>query len=359
MMLERAFNFGAGPAMLPATVIQQIQENLFDWQGSGVSIMEIGHRTSQVQEMLSKLQDKLRQVLAIPNNYRLVFTSGGAQGQFDAIPLNLTKTKQQADYFVTGTWSKKALEFAKKYAQVSIVTVASKNSIPDSGSWRLNPQAAYAYYCPNETVDGLAFPVIPEVGEVPLVADLTSSIAFAPLDYAKFGLAFASAQKNLGIAGVTLVIIRDDLLDQYSSQTPVVWNYKLQAEQNSSINTLPVFPVYVMDLMVDWIIAQGGVARLGEINRRKAAKLYTYIDQSGFYLNQIESCYRSPLNVPFILNNNDLLPKFLGEANANGLKYLAGHLSVGGGRASLYNSMPESAVDKLVAFMQDFANTYG
>ena len=354
-MHNRAYNFGAGPAMLPAEVIQKIQEDLFDWNGTGVSVMEIGHRTTQFQELLTNLQAKLRQLLAIPDNYKVILTTGGAQGQFDAIPLNLTKYNHEVDYLLSGTWSKKAANFAAKYATVNIVTTATNCAIPNADTWKLNPKAAYAYYCPNETVDGLAFPTIPNVGAVPLIADLTSSIAYAPCDYSQFGIAFASAQKNLGIAGVTLVIIRDDLLEQYCPTTPVVWNYKLQAEQNSSINTVPTFAIYVMDLMVEWLRAQGGVAQIGIINHRKVAKLYDFIDSSDFYFNNIATAYRSPLNIPFNLAKNELLAQFLAEAEATGLKYLAGHISVGGARASLYNAMPEAGVLKLINFMHEFA----
>jgi phosphoserine aminotransferase len=357
--MQRAFNFGAGPAMLPVEAIQRIQDELFDWKGTGVSVTEIGHRTQQFQELLTNLQVKLRKVLGIPDNYKVVFVTGGAQGQFDAIPMNILGDKKQADDFVTGTWSKKAADFAKKHAEVNIVATASKSAIPAASEWKLNPDAAYVYYCPNETVDGIAFPDIPDVGNVPVVADLTSSIAYAPMDYSKFGLAFASAQKNLGIAGVTLVVVREDLINNPKPYTPNVWNYKVQAEQNSSLNTPPTFAIYVMDVMVDWIIAQGGVEALGVINKRKVAKLYNYIDNSSFYVNHVEKAYRSELNVPFNLANNEVLPKFLAEANAKGLKYLAGHISVGGGRASLYNAMPESAVDLLIEFMDDFAKRNG
>lgn len=356
--MHRAFNFGAGPAMLPAEVIRRITQELFDWNGTGVSVMEIGHRTQQFQELLTNLQLKLRNLLNIPNNYQIALVSGGAQGQFDAVPMNMLGSKHKADYFITGTWSKKAAEFAKKHAEVNIVATASKSAIPTADTWQLSPEAAYVYYCPNETVDGIAFPTPPQVGNIPLVADLTSSIAYAPMDYSQFGLAFASAQKNLGIAGVTLVVAREDLISEPRSYTPNVWNYQLQAQQNSSLNTPPVFAIYVMDLMLDWIIAQGGVEALALINKRKVAKLYDYIDSSNFYFNHIDKAYRSPLNVPFNLLNNELLPKFLAEANARGLKYLAGHISVGGGRASLYNAMPESAVDSLIEFMHAFASRH-
>lgn len=355
-MKTRDYNFGAGPAMLPTEVLEKITEDLFDWNATGVSVMEIGHRTLQFQNLLNNLQIKLRKVLSIPDNYKIILTTGGAQGQFDAIPLNMTLNNKNVDYFITGTWSRKAAEFAKKHANVNIVTEATKYAIPDSSTWNLNPNASYAYYCPNETVDGIAFPEIPNVGNVPLVADFTSSIAYAPMDFSKFGIVIASAQKNLGIAGVTLVIIREDLLNQSLPYTPVVWNYKTQVEQNSSINTAPTFAIYVMDLMVDWIIAQGGVDKIGEINRRKTAKLYDYIDSSNFYINNIDKKYRSELNVPFNLANNDLLSDFLSQSSHAGLKYLAGHLSVGGGRASLYNVMPEQAVDKLITFMRNFAD---
>lgn len=351
----RAYNFAAGPAVLPDEVLAKIQEEIFDWRQTGVSVMEIGHRTKTFQDMLSNLQEKIKQVMNIPDNYKILFLQGGAQGQFAGIPMNLTRNNQDVDYFVTGIWSKRAADYATKYAKVNIVTEATNSNIPDANMWKLNPNACYAYYCPNETIDGLQFPDRPDVGEVPLIADMTSNILSYDVDVSKFGLIFAAAQKNLGIAGATVIIIRDDLLDRHLELTPNVWNYKLLSESNSCVNTAPVFALYVMDLMVDWVIQQGGVKSLAEINHRKVNKLYSYIDSSDFYNNKIDNQFRSMVNVPFDLTNKDLLTKFLDEADKNNLKYLKGHILVGGARASLYNAMPESGVDKLIEFMDLFA----
>ena len=356
----RVYNFAAGPAMLPESVLRKVQQDLLSWQDSGTSIMEIGHRTATFQDMLAKLESKLRKLMNIPNNYKVLFSSGGGQGHFSFIPMNLCGKNKAVDYIVSGTWSERAAKYAARYADVSIVTTATLSSIPAPATWKLNPDAAYVYYCPNETINGVQFADIPEVGDVPLVADFTSSILSDEIDVSKFGLIFASAQKNLGIAGITLLIIRDDLLDQAQACTPEIFNYKLQAEQNSLLNTIPTVPAYMMDLMVDWIINdQGGMVNLAQNNRRKVAKLYACIDNSnGFYTNTIEKQYRSLINVPFTLPTEDLLKHFLVEARQFGLAYLNGHKLVGGARASLYNAMPEDGVDKLIEFMQHFAKKY-
>ncbi|MFN8770203.1 MAG: 3-phosphoserine/phosphohydroxythreonine transaminase [Neisseriaceae bacterium] len=351
----RIYNFAAGPAMLPHEVLTKIQEEIFNWQGTGISVMEIGHRTKIFQDFLENLQQKIKELMNIPSNYKVLFLQGGAQGQFAGIPMNLVKNNQNVDYLVTGIWSKRAAEHAAKYAKVNIVTERAGLSIPDASTWKLNPDACYAYYCPNETIDGVQFSEIPNVGKVPLVADMTSNILSYEIDVSKFGLIFAAAQKNLGISGVTLVIIRDDLIDQHLNITPNIWNYKLLSECNSSVNTVPVFALYVMGLMVDWIKEQGGVKVLAEINQRKVNKLYDYIDSISFYNNNIDKNYRSMVNIPFDLMKKDLLQKFLDEATDNGLHYLKGHMIVGGARASLYNAMPESGVDKLIEFMDVFA----
>lgn len=356
----RVFNFAAGPAMLPETVLLRAQQELLNWQDSGTSILEIGHRTSVFQDMLAKLEGKLRTLMNIPTNYKVLFLSGGAQGHFSFIPMNLTGKNRDVDYIVSGIWSERAAKYAKRYANVNIVTTATLTGVPDSSAWNLNPNAAYVYYCPNETINGLQIHDIPEVGNVPLVGDFTSSILSSHVDVSKFGLIFASAQKNLGIAGITLLIIRDDLLDQAQECTPEIFNYKIQVEQNSLLNTIPTVPVYIMDLMVDWIVnEQGGLDGISASNQRKINKLYACIDNSnGFYRNDIEPKYRSLMNVPFNLQNNDHLKYFLAEAGQNGLAYLNGHKLVGGARASVYNAMPEEGVDKLVEFMQHFAAKY-
>jgi phosphoserine aminotransferase len=355
----RPYNFAAGPAMLPEEVLQRISQELFDWRNSGVSVMEIGHRTKLFQGLLEELQQKIKQLMNIPSNYKILFLQGGGQGQFAGIPMNLVLNNPQLDYFITGVWSKKAADSASNYAKVNIVTKTDARAIADKSTWQLNPNACYAYYCPNETINGLAFPEIPDTKGVPLIADMTSNILSYPVDASKFGLIMASAQKNLGIAGVTLVIVRDDLLEQQLAITPSIWNYKSLAACNSSVNTLPVFAVYVMDLIINWVIKQGGVETMAKINRTKANTLYDYIDSSNFYVNNVDQAYRSVVNVPFNLVNPQLIDKFLVEASNNNLKYLEGHATVGGLRASLYNAMPQSGVDALVAFMKSFAKANG
>lgn len=356
----RVFNFAAGPAMLPESVLIRAQKELLNWQDTGTSIMEIGHRTSTFQDMLARLEDKLRKLMQIPANYKVLFLSGGGQGHFSFVPMNLTGKNRSVDYLVSGIWSERAAKYAKRYADVSIVTEASLQEIPAPESWKLNPNAAYAYYCPNETINGMQFPFIPDTGDVPLVADMTSSILSAPIDVSKFGLIFASAQKNLGISGVTLLIVRDDLLNQAQECTPEVFNYAIQAEQSSLLNTIPTTAVYMMDLMVDWANEQGGLQEIEKNNLRKVQKLYDCIDNSnGFYANKTAKPYRSLINVPFTLPSDELLKHFLVEAGQFGLKYLNGHKLVGGARASLYNAMPELGVDTLVNFMRDFAKQNG
>ncbi len=356
----RVYNFAAGPAMLPESVLKRAQESLLNWQDTGVSIMEIGHRTSTFQDMLLRLEGKLRKLIKIPANYKVLFMTGGGQGQFSLVPMNLTKYNRDVDYFVTGIWSERAAKYAARYANVNIVTKATLTSIPDKSTWNLNPKAAYAYYCPNETINGIQFHEIPDTGSVPLVADMTSSILSDHVDVSKFGLIFASAQKNLGIAGITLVIVREDLLDLAQDIVPEVFSYKEQALQGSLLNTIPTVPTYIMDLMVDWIIEeQGGLDKVAEANLRKINKIYNCIDNSnGFYTNPIETKYRSLINVPFNLPDEELLQHFLVEAGQHGLKYLNGHKLVGGARASVYNAMPEPGVDELVSFMNSFAAKY-
>ncbi len=356
----RVYNFAAGPAMLPEEVLVRAQQEMLNWQDTGVSIMEIGHRTTTFQDMLNKLESKLRKMMNIPHNYKLLFLPGGGQGHFSFLPMNLTGHNKKVDYIVSGIWSERAAKYAKRYADVNIVTTASLSAVPDVSTWNLSADAAYVYYCPNETINGLQIHDIPETNGIPLVADFTSSILSEEIDVSKFGVIFASAQKNLGISGVTLLIIRDDLLDQAQDCTPEIFNYKDQAAQQSLLNTIPTVPVYMMDLMVDWIAgAQGGLKQVAINNRRKAQKLYDCIDNSnGFYTNSTEIKYRSFINIPFTLPNDEILKHFLIEAGQVGLAYLNGHKLVGGARASLYNAMPEAGVDKLISFMNDFAKKY-
>ena len=356
--MAHVYNFSAGPATLPESVLQRMKDELFNWQGTGVSIMEIGHRTATFQDMLALLEVKIRKLMNIPNNYKVLFLAGGGQGLFSLIPMNLTAKNKAVDYFVTGVWSDKAAKYAKRYAEVNVVTSATSSNIPDKSTWQLNPKAKYAFYCPNETINGISFSQTPNTGNVPLIADLTSCILSQNIDVSDYGVLFAAAQKNIGIAGISLLIIRDDLLDEAYDSVPDVFNFKSQSENKSLVNTIPTFPVYMMDLIIDWVNEQGGVAKMEQNSLVKSSKLYRAIDESYFYNNLIEAQYRSRINIPFSLPTQELLDKFLLEAENEGLKYLAGHALVGGARASMYNAMPEAGVDSLVDFMKHFAYKY-
>src|SRR3990167_6351404 len=349
--MSRIYNFSAGPAMLPESVLVRAQDALLNWKGSGVSIMEIGHRTAAFKDLLLQLEEKLRKFMTIPFNYKVLFLAGGGQGHFSFIPMNLTKYKHRADYLVSGVWSSRAADYAARYVHVDLVASITGNTLPDQCTWVFNPEAAYVYYCPNETINGVQINSIPAHGVVPLVADMTSSILSRAVDVTQFGLIFAAAQKNLGIAGITLLIIRDDLLENALDCVPEVFNYTLQAAEHSLVNTIRTVPVYMMDLMVDWMInEQGGLEAIAAANARKANLLYTCIDEShGFYRNTVDPMYRSQINVPFDLPQDELLQLFFVEAARQGLCYLNGHRLVGGARASLYNAMPEAGVAQLVA----------
>ncbi len=356
--MARVYNFSAGPAALPESVLQRVQEELFNWHGTGVSIMEIGHRSSTFHEMLELLELKIRKLMTVPNNYKILFLAGGGQGLFSLIPMNLTAKNQAVDYFITGIWSDRAAQYAKRYADVNVVTTATGSSIPEQTTWNLNPQAKYAFYCPNETINGIRFPDVPNTQNIPLVADLTSCILSEDIDVSRYGIIFAAAQKNLGIAGISLVIIREDLFGEALNSVPEVFNFKIQSENRSLLNTIPTFPVYMMDLIVDWVNEQGGLAKMEQSSLAKSTKLYKAIDESSFYNNSIETQYRSRINIPFSFPTKELLDKFLLEAEQEGLNYLAGHALVGGARASMYNAMPEAGVDRLVEFMKHFASKY-
>ncbi len=358
----RVINFGAGPAMLPDSVLERAQVEMLDWRGTGMSIMEIGHRSSAFEALLLGIEAKLRQLMSIPSNYKILFLAGGAQAQFAAIPMNLLRGNTTADYVYTGVWSGLAIDEAKKHCQVNIVASGEAENfltIPARTDWRLNPHAAYAYYCPNETLTGLQLHSIPEVGNVPLVADFTSSILSEPLEVAKFGLIFASAQKNLGQSGVTTVIVREDLLGNPAAITPNVWNYTKQAEAQSRVNTPPTYAIYILGLMLDWVAEQGGVTALAATNARKARTLYGYIDQSDFYRNQVAPSYRSAMNVTFNLPTEELNAAFVAAAAKENLMNLKGHKKAGGIRVSLYNAVSAAMVQRLVEFMREFAKSAG
>lgn len=361
-MTNRPYNFGAGPSTIPESILQIARDELFDWQGSGTSTLEIGHRTPYFMEMMTKMKADIKKMLAIPDNYRVLFMHGGGQGQFAIVPMNLMGSKTKTDYFNTGVWSGKAVKEAGKYCDVNVALALDESSglaLPSRSDWQLSDDAAYVYYCSNETISGVEFHETPDVDSVPLVCDMTSSIASRPIEVAKHGVIFAGAQKNLGIAGLCMVIVRDDLLEQAMDITPQIFNYGEQAKQSSLCNTPPVFACYMTSLFCDWVIAQGGVSEIEKINIRKAKKLYEVVDASDFYHNNISKGCRSRMNVTFTLADNTLQTAFLDEAKAAGLINLKGHRSVGGIRASIYNAMPEEGVDALVTFMRKFEKSRG
>lgn len=357
----RAYNFCAGPAALPTAVLERAQTELADWHGRGLSIMEMSHRSDDFVGVAEKAEADLRKLLDIPSNYKVLFLQGGASLQFSAIPLNLLGAGQTADYIDTGIWSQKAIEEARRFGQINVAASSKAGGykhVPAQTEWQLTQGAAYVHYTPNETIGGLQYDFIPQV-DVPLVADYSSSILSEPLDVSKFGLIYAGAQKNIGPAGLTIVIVRDDLIGKAQSGIPALMDYAAQAKNGSMINTPPTFAWYLSGLVFEWLLEQGGVTAMQAINQQKAELLYGYIDQSGFYANPIAKANRSIMNVPFTLADSSLEKAFLAESEAAGLLNLAGHRSVGGMRASIYNAVPLEGVQALVNFMQEFAKRHG
>ena len=354
--MARKYNFCAGPAALPEAVLEQARDEMLDWQGAGLSVMEMSHRSPEIVGIAERAEATLRELLGISDDYAVLFLQGGASSQFSAVPLNLGGSTGAADYLNTGQWSKKAIAEAKRYLDVNVVATAEGSNfstIPPQSEWALGENAAYLHYTPNETIGGVEFFWTPEVG-APLVVDMSSTILSRPADVNQYGVIYAGAQKNIGPAGLTLVIVRKDLLGQASEQCPAMLNWQIAAENESMYNTPPTFALYLAGLVFDWVKAQGGLEAMEAINRRKAEKLYGAIDGSDFYANPVEVPSRSLMNVPFTLANADLDKAFLSEAEAAGLLNLKGHRSVGGMRASIYNAVTEQAVDALISFMQDF-----
>ncbi len=361
--MSRVYNFSAGPAMLPEAVLQQAKEELLDWQGTGMSVMEMSHRGKAFMRIASQAEQDLRELLDIPGEYRVLFLQGGASSQFAMVPLNLLGEKRQADYYRTGSWSKKAIAEAKRYCTVNVVADTEGEggftTVPDEGAVTFSTEAAYVHYTPNETIEGVEFPYIPDTGDLPLVADMSSTLLSRPLDVRRFGVIYAGAQKNIGPAGLTVVIVREDLLGRAQPATPTMFDYQTHARSGSMYNTPPTYSWYLAGLVFAWLKRRGGLAAMAEVNRRKAQKLYHAIDSSDFYHNPVDPACRSWMNVPFTLADPALDETFLAEARAAGLETLKGHRSVGGMRASIYNAMPEEGVDALVAFMQEFERRHG
>lgn len=358
--MARVYNFSAGPATLPEEVLEQVQQDLLDWRGSGMSVMEMSHRGKAFVSIAEQAVSDLRELLAVPDDYTVLFLQGGAAGQFSAVPGNLPGAA--ADYVVTGNWGKKAHKEGGKYLQANTAASGADSeftTIPSESGWQLSPDAAFVHTTSNETIQGVEFQHDPDVNTAPLVTDMSSNFLSRPVDVSKYGVIYAGAQKNAGPAGVTMVIVRNDLLGQAADDVPMVLDWQAQAEADSMLNTPPCFAWYVCGLVFDWLKRQGGLAAMAERNKAKADKLYGFIDGSDFYRNPVDPAVRSRMNVPFLLADDALDDAFLQEAEAAGLSTLKGHRSVGGMRASIYNAMPEAGVDALVDFMRDFEQRNG
>ena len=360
--MTRIFNFSAGPAVLPEEVLKQAQEEMLDWHGSGMSVMEMSHRGPEYMAIQAEAEKDLRELLAIPANYKVLFLQGGATTQFAAIPMNLLRGKTTADYVNTGEWAKKAIKEAKQYCKVNIAASSEDKNfsyIPPQSGWQLYKDAAYVHVCTNETIGGVEFNWIPDTGDVPLVADMSSHVLSRPVDVSRYGLIYAGAQKNIGPAGLAIVIVRDDLLGQTLPGTPMMLDYKVQAENESMLNTPPTYGVYIAGLTFQWLKRGGGLAAMEQHNIAKAKLIYDSIDGGDFYRSPVAKSERSRMNIPFSLRDDQLDDAFLKEAKQRGLIQLKGHRSVGGMRASIYNAMPLAGVTTLVDFMRDFATTHG
>ncbi|MGH8684769.1 MAG: 3-phosphoserine/phosphohydroxythreonine transaminase [Nitrosospira sp.] len=359
------FNFSAGPAVLPAEVLQQARDEMLDWHGSGKSVMEMSHRGKEFMSIAAKVEADLRELVGIPGNYKILFLSGGASSQFAMVPMNLLRGKKSADYINTGEWSKKAIKEAKKYCAVNIAASsedANFTYVPPQDTWDIDPNAAYLHYTPNETIGGVEFNWIPDLAhlnvDVPLVADISSTFMSRPLDITRFGLIYAGAQKNMGPAGLTVVIVREDLLGTTVPGTPTMFDYKIHADNDSMYNTPPTYPMYIAGLVFEWLKKKGGLAAMEKINVAKAKLLYDLLDTTDFYHCPVARPDRSRMNVPFTLKDTALDGEFLKQAQARGLIQLKGHRSVGGMRASIYNAMPLEGVTVLVEFMKEFASNH-
>ena len=360
--MARIYNFAAGPAVLPEPVLEQAAREMLEWRGSGVSVMEMSHRGKDFVAIAESAEADLRELLAVPENYKVLFMQGGATLQFAAVPMNLLRGKSGADYLNTGEWSKKAIKEAKRYCTVNVAASSEDKNFsyaPRQADWKLDPTAAYVHVCTNETIGGVEFHWVPDTGGVRLVADMSSHILSRPLDVSKYALIYAGAQKNIGPAGLVIVIVRDDLLGQAAPATPSVLDYKAQADADSMLNTPATYSIYVAGLVFQWLKKMGGLKKMEQINRAKAAVLYDFLDQTEFYYSPVAKSDRSLMNVPFRLKNETLNDEFLKQAKQRGLAELKGHRAVGGMRASIYNAMPVEGVKALVEFMREFQARQG
>ncbi len=354
--MSRVYNFSAGPAALPLEVLEVIRNDLPDWQGTGMSVMEVSHRSKEFVELAARSEANLRELLGIPEDFSVLFPQGGATMQMAMAPLNLAAAGDAADYVITGSWGRKAAGEAAKFCKANVAADASDENftyIPDEASWARSENAAYLHYTPNETIAGVEFHFVPG-GDAPLVADMSSTILSRPIDVSRFGVIYAGAQKNIGPAGITVVIVRNDLLERAPKDLPHLMTWRSYAESDSMTNTPPTFAWYVADQVFQYLIRQGGLEAMAVVNKRKADKLYAAIDASDFYSNPVREDCRSWMNVPFILADDSLDKRFLEQSKAAGLENLKGHRSVGGMRASIYNAVSEEAVDALIEFMREF-----
>ena len=361
-MSKRLFNFCAGPAALPEAVLQRAQAELLDWQGKGLSVMEMSHRSDEFVAIAQQAEQDLRDLLVIPDNYKVLFLQGGASQQFAQIPLNLMPEGGSADYIDTGIWSRKAIDEASRFGSVNVAGSAKAYdyfAIPGQNEWQLSADAAYVHYCPNETIGGLEFNWVPQTGDVPLVADMSSTILSRPIDVSRFGMIYAGAQKNIGPSGLVVVIVCEDLLGRARASCPTMLDYAVAAQNDSMYNTPPTFAWYLSGLIFQWLKEQGGLDAVKRINDAKQKALYSAIDGSELYNNPINVADRSWMNIPFRLADDRLDKPFLAGAEERGLLNLKGHRSVGGMRASIYNAVPQAAVDALVAYMAEFAQQHG
>ena len=359
--MARIYNFSAGPSMLPEAVLQKAQQEILDWQGSGMSVMEMSHRGKHFLSIAEAMKNDLVGLMSIPDNYKVLFLQGGATAQFALIPQNILNGKGKACYVNTGAWSTAAIKEAGKYCEVKIAASSEDSkftSIPDVAGWAVDQDAAYLHYTSNETIHGVEFSQVPDAGDLPLVCDMSSNILSRPVDVSRYGIIYAGTQKNMGPSGVTVVIVREDLVGLAPKTVPSVFDYAAQAKSDSMLNTPATYNWYLLGLVLQWLKAEGGVAAIEQRNIRKADKLYQAIDASSLYSNPVEKACRSRMNVPFVLADAGLDKEFLAQAEKNGLGTLAGHRSVGGMRASIYNAMPEAGVDALIAFMAEFERTH-
>ncbi|MDH5541026.1 MAG: 3-phosphoserine/phosphohydroxythreonine transaminase [Rhizobacter sp.] len=360
--MKRVFNFSAGPAALPEPVLRQAAEEMLDWHGSGMSVMEMSHRGKEFIAIHTQAESLLRELLAIPANYKVLFLQGGAIGQNAIVPMNLLRGRNGADYIHTGEWSKKSIKEAQKYCKVNIAGSSEADgftSVPPQSGWKLDPNAAYVHICANETIGGVEYHWTPDTGAVPLVADMSSNILSRPVEVSRYGLIYGGAQKNIGPAGLTIVIVRDDLIGQALPITPSVFDYKEQADNDSMLNTPPTYAIYMAGLVFRWLKELGGLPAIETRNRAKAALLYDYLDSTAFYSSPVARADRSLMNVPFKLHDAALDDPFLKGAQARSMLQLKGHRSVGGMRASIYNAMPIEGVQALVAYMKEFEASHG